>query len=418
MWLLAIAVGLLVGKFVFHKLLFNRLMKLSMFARDSGSWMVMFLTTLVSLFIFSFLYNGFLRAGGDELSGYKITTYLGLQNDSFMKAAALGTWMGDFVTAWMVTDMMLQDKLYPNWNVKLRKIWKTGWTRIYLFWIVLVVATTVVATGIISDFVNWDTLNRDFVSTNELSRAFLASFILVMDLLIVMQDWEFPNFQGSMDIKLPGVDTASFYLRLPRFCKKENWQVHITGKWFNYGIIMLVIILDLNMWKNQIFYDPFTFGQYTNTDGYIYSITDQTFINSANESVLSYKWRSENINPVTNKSYHQADPHMNSKFLNFPLSLKAIAFIPSIAAFLTFGGLIWRYGREEFVVEKVVDDVDNIDGCVIEDVILRESPNDQRTCDSESAEVSVQMQPHSVEVPSESEDGTPVLKSVRSVSDE
>lgn len=51
----------------------------------------------------------------------------------------------------------------------------------------MVAATAVVATGIISDFVNWDTLNRDFVSTNELSRAFLASFILVMDLLIVMQ---------------------------------------------------------------------------------------------------------------------------------------------------------------------------------------------------------------------------------------
>lgn len=80
-----------------------------------------------------------------------------------------------------------QDKLYPHWNVWLRKIWNTGWTRIYLFWIVLIVATVIVATGIISDFVKWDTLNRDFVSTNELSRAFLASFILVMDLLIVMQ---------------------------------------------------------------------------------------------------------------------------------------------------------------------------------------------------------------------------------------
>ena len=82
---------------------------------------------------------------------------------------------------------MFQDKLYPNWNKRLRKVWKTGWTRIYLFWIVLVIATAVVATGIITDFVKWDSLNRDFVSTNELSRAFLASFILVMDLLIVMQ---------------------------------------------------------------------------------------------------------------------------------------------------------------------------------------------------------------------------------------
>ncbi|XP_078346486.1 LOW QUALITY PROTEIN: transmembrane protein 117-like [Oculina patagonica] len=188
MWLAAIVVGLLVGKFFFHKLVFNRWMRLTMFKRDSGSWMVMFLTTLVSLFIFSFIYNGFLSAGGDELSLYHVTSYLGIQNDSFMKAAGLGTWMGDFVTAWMVTDMMLQDKLYPDWNKRLRKIWRTGWTRIYMFWIVLVIATAIVATGIISDFVRWDTLNRDFVSTNELSRAFLASFILVMDLLIVMQD--------------------------------------------------------------------------------------------------------------------------------------------------------------------------------------------------------------------------------------
>ena len=84
-------------------------------------------------------------------------------------------------------ELVFQDKLYPDWNKRLRKIWKTGWTRIYLFWIVLVIATVIVATGIITDFVKWDSLNRDFVSTNELSRAFLASFILVMDLLIVMQ---------------------------------------------------------------------------------------------------------------------------------------------------------------------------------------------------------------------------------------
>lgn len=47
--------------------------------------------------------------------------------------------------------------------------------------------TIVVSTAISTDYVNWDRLNRDFVATNELSRAFLTSFILVMDLLVVMQ---------------------------------------------------------------------------------------------------------------------------------------------------------------------------------------------------------------------------------------
>jgi hypothetical protein len=38
----------------------------------------------------------------------------------------------------------------------------------------------------------------------ELSRAFLCSFVLVMDLMIVMQDWDFPHFTNTLDVNLPG----------------------------------------------------------------------------------------------------------------------------------------------------------------------------------------------------------------------
>ena len=57
----------------------------------------------------------------------------------------------------------------------------------YAFWFVFVAMTIVVSTAISTDYVNWDRLNRDFVASNELARAFLASFILVIDLMIVMQ---------------------------------------------------------------------------------------------------------------------------------------------------------------------------------------------------------------------------------------
>lgn len=57
----------------------------------------------------------------------------------------------------------------------------------YAFWFVFVSMTIVVSTAISTDYVNWDKVNRDFVASNELARAFLASFILVMDLMIVMQ---------------------------------------------------------------------------------------------------------------------------------------------------------------------------------------------------------------------------------------
>lgn len=226
-----------------------------------------------------------------------------------------------------------------------------------------------------------------------------------------------------MDIKLPGVDTASFYFSLPRCLKKENWHVHITGKWFNYGIIMLVIILDLNMWKNQIFYSPFIFGQYTNPEGYIYSVLDTKFIDNANETVLSYEWRSSNINPATNQSYATNDPRMNSKYLEFPLALKGIAFIPSIAAFLTFGCLIWRYGREKFVVEEILEDIDKVDGVIIEELDLEEEESGEDvsrqklTASTDSRQNDIADGKGASELPPENDqtDGTPVLLSVQHI---
>ncbi len=73
-----------------------------MFSDDQGSWMTMFLVSLISLFIFSWVYNAFLWAGGSSTEDYRISGLMGLTNSIFMKMAACGTWCGDFFTAWMV----------------------------------------------------------------------------------------------------------------------------------------------------------------------------------------------------------------------------------------------------------------------------------------------------------------------------
>ena len=73
-----------------------------MFLDDQGSWLTMFFTTILSLFIFSWLYNAFLLIGGDATLDYRISSKMGIKNSHFMKAAATGTWCGDFFTAWMV----------------------------------------------------------------------------------------------------------------------------------------------------------------------------------------------------------------------------------------------------------------------------------------------------------------------------
>ena len=83
--------------------------------------------------------------------------------------------------------MMLQEKLYPYWARPVRKWWNRKYNRIILFWVVTLVTSFTVVFSIATDYIQWDKLHRDLLSSNEVSRAFLASFILVMDILIVAQ---------------------------------------------------------------------------------------------------------------------------------------------------------------------------------------------------------------------------------------
>ncbi|XP_049860353.1 transmembrane protein 117-like isoform X3 [Schistocerca gregaria] len=336
MWLLAILCGMIVGKLLIHGYLCGTLLRLKMFRDDQGSWMTMFLTVIVSLYVFSHGYNLLLALWYDNCLLH-INSDMGVTNASVMKAAACGTWLGDLITALMVTDMMLQDNLYPQWARSARAVWRrSNVPRILLFWVGSVVATAVVVTLIVSDWISWDHLNQDFLSTTELSRAFLASFILVMDLLIVMQDWDFPHFTTTLHVNLPGFSVATLQWKYA--------EVDITGKWFNYGIIFLVMLLDLNMWKNQIFYDPKDFGQYTGPDDKVRTVNEPEILSTGNSSLWTWEYRSQ-INPQTGLPFYEEDMQMNSRYMNYPLSVKWTAFIPSGIGLILFVSLVSLYGR-------------------------------------------------------------------------
>ena len=154
-------------------------------------------------------------------------------------------------------------------------------------------------------------------------------------------------FDTNLDIKLPGINTAHIHFKIPACLRKEHWNVHITGKWFNYGILLMVMILDLNMWKNQIFYKPYDFGQYTGPNDKIYSVQDAAFLATKNKTTLTYAWRWSNPSP--NSSYGMTDILINSRFRNKPLALKGTAFIPCLLAFVVFGVFIWLFGRSDEV---------------------------------------------------------------------
>ena len=129
----------------------------------------------------------------------------------FAKLAGVGCWTGDFLTMFMVMDMMLQDKdRYSSWATGARKVWNRGKCRIVSFWVIAPIAITVVllvvagskASGGVSA---WDEFNKDKLYSGELTRCFMCATITLMDLFIVMQDWDFPEFDNeAVEVNLPG----------------------------------------------------------------------------------------------------------------------------------------------------------------------------------------------------------------------
>ena len=51
-----------------------------------------------------------------------------------------------------------------------------------------------------------------------------------VNIFLALQDWDFPHFMNNFDIKLPGLNTASYSINLPKYFKREDWAIHITGE--------------------------------------------------------------------------------------------------------------------------------------------------------------------------------------------
>lgn len=99
------------------------------------------------------------------------------------------------------------------------------------------------------------------------------------------------------------------------------------------------------MWKNQIFYKPYEYGQYVGPGEKIYTVEEPETLINFNHSTLTYDWRSTNIEPNTNLTYVQQDMFLHSRYTGASLNIKCLAFIPSLAAFVLFGFFIWLFGR-------------------------------------------------------------------------
>ena len=109
LWISGLLLGLIVGRLVIHKWILCTKLKSRFFARDSqGAWIIMFLTSILSLYGFSLLYNVILDVCGGYILSYKCDNSFKIENKCLMKAIAAFIWIGNIITIWIIIDMMLQ----------------------------------------------------------------------------------------------------------------------------------------------------------------------------------------------------------------------------------------------------------------------------------------------------------------------
>merc|ERR1740117_1709067 len=238
--------------------------------RDKGSWFIMTLVTFFSVVVASGIYNMFVS---DDTDAPPVTGTLPFSNETFYKIAASGMWVATSVTFIFVFDMIAQDmRNYPDTMVYLRTTWTNAYDgnfRIHATWASLVVLTVLVVLTITlnpSDW--WDHAMEAMDGTNEVGRCAFASFITILDLLVILQDWEFPSFKTPNFIKMPGMKIANL--------KCPNMNILLTGKWYNYSLMFFVLLIDIMMLKNNVFYTPEDTSQYTDPDGYVWTVHSPT----------------------------------------------------------------------------------------------------------------------------------------------
>lgn len=81
----------------------------------------------------------------------------------------------------------MQEQHYPEWGSTLRKYWRKNYVRIPIVWVIGVTITSVAITAITVDYISWDNMSMSFTAANELGRAWLSAFIVVLDALIITQ---------------------------------------------------------------------------------------------------------------------------------------------------------------------------------------------------------------------------------------
>ena len=117
MWICALVTAIIVGKLIIYELLFNAIFKIKLFSKGQGLWICLFLTFIVSLYVWSLIYNEILLEI-PELHSYKITNEMNITFKTFIKGVATMSFLTHFILTLMITDTVMQVKQINLFKVR------------------------------------------------------------------------------------------------------------------------------------------------------------------------------------------------------------------------------------------------------------------------------------------------------------
>lgn len=365
--LLCSFLGCVFGRQVVHHKFLRNVCGLQAFSGCKGTWMTMLFTWAFFCFCWSWMiWNPILGAIADRETYDKCfsRSELVMSNKSFCDMAAFGTWAGDSITLVMVFDQILQDwSQYGWWRPGLRNWWMTVRIKFSLGFIAVGTLILVLMWHVVEGGPAYDSGWGEAFSTDEFSRAMLAGVIWWNDMMIVMMDWEFPTFDSGLAIKAPFVNSETWHLKPPdtlteRLSEeaRDFFQLKVTGKWMQYGVLFLVMCLDANMLKNQVLYDPPLYAQYVESSGRVWVIQDYDdanlrmpdYLETGNGTfltVLDYEMRApKRVFPPENKR----DVRLFKRYSNvWHYAVRCfLGFFPTALGFILLYILIKKYNKE------------------------------------------------------------------------
>jgi len=291
--LVAFIGGPVIGWYIVHRKILKGYFRLKIFGyynekekrripeddRDEykGSWFTMSITTLFFGWASVLIYNVLVP------NEYKVDDWLGFSEYLFGQIAVSLSWVGDWFTFFMILDSMLQAKNRNDYLLldHLQDEWLNncgGYFRIVVVWTCFVIGSFIVVFAV---WVRHDSLFETWrlesgITTFRSSRAIIAALIFSLDLCTVTQDWDFPSFRNTEQIKITGFNfhEVSFPPKCIKRMLPSNLTFKINGKWLNYTPMVLVMGLDMAAFLAIATYEPGEFGQYIGPDKKIWNVAD------------------------------------------------------------------------------------------------------------------------------------------------